>query len=184
MSYVASELRELRKEVSRLNRKLATARLPGKVVERDPQKRTVRLDLGKDPETGETVKSGWVRVQSGSAGAFKSFVLPSIGEQMYLQSASGVIGADSVAVFGTFTDQNPHPEQEADEAVLLENGTTRIAVKNGRVRMTAEGVTHELTSAGLTVTGGAIKHDGKSIGSDHKHKDVEPGGGQSGPPVE
>lgn len=183
MSYVASELRELRKEIVRLNRKLAMGRLPGKVVQRDAEKRLVRLELGRDPETDMPVLSPWVRVQSGSAGAFKTFVLPSIGEQLYLESASGVIGGDSVAAFGTFTEQNPPPAQGADEAVLLENGQTRIVVKNGLIQLKSSGVELKFTPQGAAFTGGKITHDGKNIGSEHKHKDVEPGGGQSGPPV-
>ena len=184
MSEVANELRELRKEVVRLNRKISLGRLPGTVVERDAAKRMVRLDLGADPDTGEVVKSPWVRVGSTQTGAFKSFSLPSIGQQMYLDSASGVIGADSVATAGTFTDGNAHPTQAADEAVLLEHGDVRIAMKQGVLSMKSAGSSFELKATGPAFTGGKITHDGKNVGGDHKHKDVEPGGGQSGPPTE
>ena len=127
MSYVASELTRLRKENVRLNRKLVLQRIGGPVAERDPKKRKVRIELGRDPETDEKILGPWVRVQSTSAGAFKGFVLPSIGEQMYLSSTSGVVGPDSVAEFGTFNDTNKHPEQDADEAVHFENGKTRMS---------------------------------------------------------
>lgn len=149
MSYVASELRHLRREVVRLNRKLAMSELPGIVTDRDPKTRKVRLNLGQDPDTGTKVLSPWVRVQSGSAGKFKSFVLPSVGEQMTLYSASGIVGADSVARYGTFTDANPHPEQDPDEAVLFENGQTRIAVKDGRL-------IHKVGKSTTTVTDGKV----------------------------
>ncbi len=122
MSYIADELRRLRKENVRLNRKIALGRLDGTVAERDAKTRKVRLEIGRDPETEEKILSPWVRVQSNSSGAFKAFVLPSIGEQMYLESGSGVVGADSVARFGTFNDTNKHPEQDADESVIFENG--------------------------------------------------------------
>lgn len=145
MSYVASELTRLRKENVRLNRKLVLQRIGGPVAERDAKKRKVRLELGQDPETGEKILGPWTRVQSTSAGAFKGFVLPSIGEQMYLSSASGVVGPDSVAEFGTFTDSNKHPEQDADEAVIFENGKARLSA-------TKDTVTLKVDGASLTVT--------------------------------
>lgn len=161
MSEVASELRRLRKEHVRLNRKLAMGRLPGIVAQRDPDKRTVRLDLGTDPDSGRTVLSPWVRVQSNSAGAFKAFVLPSIGEQMYLHSASGVIGADSVAVFGTFTDANPPPRQGADEAVVLEHGGTRIDAKDGEAKTSVGGTVTKSTPGSVSHKSQLVKHDAK-----------------------
>lgn len=34
----------------------------------------------------------------------------------------------------------------------------------------------------VSVTGTELKHNGKSVGDDHRHKDVMPGGGQTGVP--
>jgi phage baseplate assembly protein gpV len=181
VSYIAEELRELRKEVVRLNRKLALHRIPGKVAERDPQKRKVRLEIGEDPDTGKKILGPWVRVQSVSAGKFKFFVLPSVGEQMYQESPSGVVGADTVAVFGTFDDENKHPEQEPDELVI-ENDTTRFSLKKGQIHLKVDGTAYTFKKEGFEQTGGHIKHDNKKIDSTHKHIDVEPGGGKSGPP--
>ncbi|GJD93358.1 phage baseplate assembly protein V [Methylobacterium iners] len=153
MSYIGSELRRLRKENVRLNRKLALQRIGGPVAERDEKTRKVRIELGEDPETGEKILGPWTRVQSNSAGAFKTFVLPSIGEQMYLESASGVVGADSVAVFGTFNDTNKHPEQGADEAVLFENGSVRMSVTKDKVVLKHGSQGFELTGDGLQMLG-------------------------------
>lgn len=152
MSYIGSELRNLRKENVRLNRKLALQRISGKVVERDPEKRKVRLEIGEDPQTGDKIKGPWVRVQSTSAGAFKGFVLPSIGEQMYVESPSGVIGADSLATFGAFDDETKHPQQGADEQVF-ENGQTRFSMKNGEIRAAVGEEGFVLTSGGLQMLG-------------------------------
>jgi hypothetical protein len=182
MSTVAEELRRARREIVRLNRKMALQRIPGKVVERDPKTRKVRLDLGQDPESGTVAKSPWVRVQSGSAGRLKAFTLPSIGEQMYLESASGVIGADSLATFGAFDDDNPFPEQEADESVLGQVGKTRLSLVDGELRMAVGGVTHTLTKDGPVFKGGKITHDGRSIGSDHVHPGIYRGGAKTDPP--
>lgn len=166
MSYVASELRRLRKEQVRLNRRVAMAELSGIVAERDPKTRKVRLELGEDPDTGAKVLGPWVRVQSGSAGKFKSFVLPSEGEQMTLSSASGVVGGDSVARFGTFTDTNKHPEQEADEAVLLENGKSRISIKDGRI-------IYKVGDSTTTITDGQVVTETGNSVTTHKNGEVE-----------
>lgn len=151
MSYVASELRRLRKENVRLNRKVALQRIGGPVAERDEKTRKVRLELGQDPESGEKILGPWVRVQSTSAGKTKGFVLPSIGEQMYQTSASGVVGADSVAEFGTFTDTNKHPTQGADESVIFEIGGARLSATKDKVVLKVDGATITLTKSKLTV---------------------------------
>lgn len=160
MSYIADELRALRKENVRLNRKIALASLDGTVAERDEKTRKVRLEIGRDPETDEKILSPWVRVQSNSSGAFKAFVLPSVGEQMYLDSGSGVVGADSVARFGTFNDSNKHPEQEADENVVLENGDARISATKGKITMKVGGEGFEVTSKGLQMLGKFVAKGG------------------------
>ena len=133
MSYIAETLRAHAKEVVRLHRKLAMQRLPGKVVERQGDK--VRVELGLDPSSGEKVLSPWVRVQSAGAGEFKSFVLPAIGEQVYLESPSGVIGADSMATYGAFDDDHKRPEAGADEAVLGAVGDTALRLKARRAAL-------------------------------------------------
>jgi phage baseplate assembly protein gpV len=183
MSEIAAELRRARREDARLNRRIAMLEISGPVAQRDPKTGKVRLTLGQDPDGGTDVLSPWVRVQSSSAGAFKSFVLPSIGEQMVLHSASGTIGAESIARFGGFTGDVPGPEQEADENVIASNGTTRLSMKAGELRIANGDTTHVFTAAGLAQKGGRITHDGKSIGSDHKHGGVLRGAAQTDPPI-
>lgn len=146
MSYIGSELRKLRKENVRLNRKLALQRIPGKVVAR--KGRMVQLDIGEDPETGKRILSPWVRVQSLSAGKFKAFVLPSIDEQLYLESPSGIVGADSLATFGSFDDENRQPDQDEDEMVI-EAGQTRLSVKDGELKISVGGTSMTFTASGL-----------------------------------
>lgn len=151
MSYIGSELRRLRKENVRLNRKLALQRIGGPVAERDEKTRKVRIELGRDPETDAKILSPWVRVQSTSAGKTKGFVLPSVGEQLYLESASGVVGADSVATYGTFNDTNKHPEQEADESVIFEIGGARLSATKDRVLLKVDGAQLTVTKSKITL---------------------------------
>lgn len=154
MSEVASELAFLRREITRLNRKLALARLPGKVKEVKSEEGDWRvcLDMGEDPETGDKVLSPWVRVQPASAGALKIKVRPSEGEQMYLMSASGVVGADSVAMWGAF-DQD-HPAPAGDEDVIFERGNARLTIEDGKILAKVDGVTLTLAEGKATVASG------------------------------
>lgn len=134
MNYIGQEIRRLRRELVRTNRKLALQRLEGKVADRDPENRRIKLEIGTDPATGEPILSPWVRVQSLSAGSFKISVLPSIGEPMCLESTNGVIGPNSVATFGPFDDEAKRPEHEADELVI-ECGETRFAMTKDGLKM-------------------------------------------------
>lgn len=181
MNYVGRELRLLRREVVRLNRKVALARMPGKVAEVDAAKGLVRLELGEDPESGEQVLGPWVKVERPRAGTIGVYAMPSVGEQMYLASASGVVGADSVACFGCFDEENPPPDQRADVMVLA-NGSTRLELSGDSFKVVAGGCELVLDDKGLASTGEDVKHNGVSIGFEHVHTEVEKGGAHSGPP--
>lgn len=166
MSYIGSELRFLRRENVRLNRKLALQRMPGKVAQRDDAARKVRLELGEDPESGEKILGPWIRVQSTSAGKFKGFVMPAIGEQMYQESPSGIVGADSLATFGAFDDENKHPSQEADQFVF-ENGDTRLSLKAGEVALASGGSTLTVGNGEIRLKAGKIVTEGEThLGGD------------------
>ena len=54
---------------------------------------------------------------------------------------------------------------------------------SGNVTITSNGVSLAITSGGIAVTGGTIKHNGKDIGSDHTHSGVTTGSGDTGAPV-
>ncbi|MFK0336774.1 phage baseplate assembly protein [Agrobacterium deltaense] len=45
------------------------------------------------------------------------------------------------------------------------------------------GVTFRISGAGVDVTGGYIRHNGKDIGDTHRHTGVVPGSGSTGVPV-
>jgi phage gp45-like len=52
-----------------------------------------------------------------------------------------------------------------------------------KVEHAVGGVTMTLTAEGLAITGGRVTHDGRSIGSDHTHGGVVPGGGTTDIPA-
>lgn len=139
MSWIATQMRRMARQIVTLNRRHAASEIPGPVVERDEAKWLVRLDLGEDPETGERILSPWVAPQPESAGAMKrSGPLPEIGDQMILRSPSGEVGAESYAVYGPFSDAHKRPEQKADEGVLT-YGENRQVISKDRQRLERTG---------------------------------------------
>lgn len=74
-------------------------------------------------------------------------------------------------------------------------GDATITVQDGSIVLTAGGQTFTVGGAGATssgrirgddgleVTGAPFTHNGKNVGDDHHHSDVEPGSGTTGDPV-
>lgn len=175
-SELARELRYLRREVVRLNKRVALSHMEGPVAERDAQKWRVRIELGVDAE-GNKILSPWVRVQSRAAGAVKdSLSLPAIGDKMRLISPSGVVGASSVAIPNAFDDETTRPSgQDKDEIVCEFDKTRRAQTKEKLVSKTEkttltqekEKITHATEQATLEQT-----KDGVSVKT-QKTFDVE-----------
>lgn len=182
MSAVASELRHLRREVARVNRKLALARVPIKVTEvrEKDDDWQVRGELGEDPKTGEKVLTPWVRVQPASSGKLKIKTKPNEGQQMYLLSTSGVVGADSLAIWGAFDQDHPPPKGQDD--LIIERGKTRIALNDKTLTSTApeEVATlsgnskHQVTPQKIGSKARKVYTDGKThLGSEHAGKVID-----------
>lgn len=141
MSFIGEELRRLRKATVRANRRLALQDVEGEVVERDAKTWRVRLKIGEDPETGEAIKSPWLRPnsQSNQTSGFKvSPALPSVGSRMRMVSPSGVVGGASYAEPACFDDEEKRPQQDADETVF-EFGKSRMAMRDGKMQIAVEG---------------------------------------------
>lgn len=137
MSYaLASELRRLRRDNVRLNRKLALHHLEGVVAERDPEKWKVRLELAKD-EDGQPVLSPWLKPHANSSGAYKdSPALPAVGDRMRMHSPSGVVGGASYAIASAFDDEVKRPDAQDKDEHAREFGKTRVS-------QTASGLTQK-----------------------------------------
>jgi phage baseplate assembly protein gpV len=103
----------------------------------------------------------------------------------------------AVAMPLTWSQNNASPSQSANENVITYGnvratlkddlckvlvGAVAFEVTGGHVKMTAGGVTVEISGDGLTINGGRVEHDGKNIGSTHKHGDVESGNDLTGVP--
>lgn len=145
MSLYASELRRLRRESVRVNRRLALAHVEGHVAERDEEKWKVRLELGTD-EDGKKILSPWVKPHSNSSGAYKnSPALPAVGDRMRLHSPSGIIGAASYAIPSAFDDELKRPDGQGKDEAVREFGKTSVS-------QTQENITHKTEKTSVAQT--------------------------------
>lgn len=178
------------------HQRLARVWMPGKVtqIREAAGDWQVRLDLGLSADEGKAVLSPWIPVQPVGSGQLKIKVRPSIGERMGMLSPSGTIGPDSWAMRGPF-DQD-HPAPAGTEDVVLERGTSRLTIEDGRIMATTGEATIELAGGAVRIngkdvavhgdialTGDSLTHNTKDISAEHTHTKVTPGGGLSGPPV-
>ncbi len=189
------ELVELASRVAELERRFSGTMRHGTVAEVDPGKQLVRLKLGKDAD-GNPFLSPWIPYAQ-IAGALKVHTPPSQGQQFTLLSPSGD-WQQAVALPMTWSDNNQSPSSNGDENVLtygnvratikddltkVDVGGTVLEVTSDHVEIKVGGVTVEITSSGVAITGGKVTHDGKNIGSTHKHGGIERGGSLTDPPA-
>ena len=164
------EIRRLHKKVAAADRRIAVMALPGKVAQVDPDRRMLRLKIGKTAN-GEDILGPWVRWQEATAGGMRIHSEPAIGEQMILSSQSGTVGEASIAMPGTYDKDHAAPSKSSDTAVFE---------RGARIEISQDGV---LVVGNFRAVDGVFEHDGKDVGKDHKHKGVVPGGGISLEPV-
>lgn len=147
----------------------------GTVTDVDAKKQQIRVQIGEDDE-GNPHKTPWIPY-SQFAGSHSVHMVPSVGQQMHVISPDGEHEMAHAYPL-TWSDQNKSPSDKAGDVVS----------NTGGVKMTDSGGTRTITGnvvikGTLTIEGSSVKHNGKNIGDTHKHTDVEPGGGQSGPPA-
>lgn len=174
------EIRTLKKQINELSSRLARSHMTGKVVEVENNK--IRLEL-LPPEGGKKFLSPWVRVQEEGGdgkGGYSSYTQAVVGQNMRLMSPSGEISEESLAIQDGPTDDNPSPGEGLKK--VMKHGDATFTIADGAITISVGGHTAKFSSAGLTLTGGRIEHEGLNIGSDHTHKDVTPGPSNTGVP--
>ncbi len=115
------------------------------------------------------------------AGSIREWTPPAIGERIVLISPSGEPG-QGLILPGGYTGRFPQPHDKAGEKRVTV-GEVSITQTGEGVFIEAGGVRVEITADGLRVLGGRVVHNVKSIGDDHKHLGVKPGGGITDIPV-
>ena len=165
----AIEIRRIKVALEQAERRLALSRISGKVHEVDAEKRLLRLKLGETAE-GKPVLSPWVRWQEATAGGMRIHSQPAVGEQMDLVSASGTVGAASLAAPATYDRDHQAPSKSSDTAVFERGG--------GRIELGPDGI---VLKGNVRAEGGVLTHDGVNVGKDHLHTgdDLD---GITGPP--
>ena len=174
------EIVELAARIAELERRFSGMMRHGTVEKVDPGRHRIRLKLGTDVD-GRPFLSPWIPYAQ-TAGALKIHAPPSIGQQFTLMAAAGD-WQQAVAIPFTWSNQNPSPSENADENVLA-FGDVRMTLRDGSLKIRAAGVTLELTGNGVSITGGAVTHDGRNIGSTHTHGGVVVGTQSTDVPVD
>lgn len=183
-----SELVELAARVAELERRTAGKLRHGTVEEVDASKHIMRLKLGTAVD-GQPFLSPWIPYTQ-TAGALKVHTPPSKGQQFTMLAPTGD-WQQAVAIPLTWSDANPSPSSKGDENVItygnvaltLKDNLTKVKVGSAEFDVTSThikakigGVTVEISSGGVAITGGQVTHNGKNIGSTHIHGGVVSGG--------
>lgn len=99
-------------------------------------------------------------------------------------------GRDLNAVFGIEHPEHRPKSKDEGYAALYDNHGNTVSIVEKEIRIThakkrvdkVGNCTYTYSESGLAIEGGRITHDGRNIGKDHKHGQVQPGGGVTGDP--
>jgi hypothetical protein len=161
-------------------------------VEQIDAEKGYRIKLGEGVD-GEPYLSGWVpHPETG-----KTSVPLKKGQRVALLSPGGDI-RQALLLRSGYSDEHASPNLNM-EANVFEDAGVRAEVADGKLTVTIGGATFEFSGTGLTMgvggasfvftgagfaqTGGQQTHDGKDVGSTHKHTGVAVGGAETGPPA-
>lgn len=171
MSLAPSSLPEmvanLHRRLAEVERRLRGRSRDGKVVEANEAEGLYRVEFN---ENGRTFRGPWMRVQAISAGGIDIQAEPKVGQAVTVTSESGDM-TDGQISLSSFSDGAPRPHDKAGE-LKIKKGDVSILVSGGGVEIVGD----------LTITGGAVTHNGVNIGDTHTHSGVETGPGDTGQP--
>ena len=173
MAGLIESLIMIQAEIAMLKTAFGNSIKTGAIEEVDAQK-GYRVKLGETD--GVPFLSPWIaHPESG-----KSAIWLKKGDPVSVVSPSGDMQNATLYRAG-YTGLRPSPSDNV-EANVFEDAGVRISVEDGALTVTAGGVTFTVSADGLNTTGGQVTHDGKNIGSTHKHTDVTPGAATTGTP--
>lgn len=162
-------------QIQELDRRVQSMVRFGRVKEVNPQRAQVRF------EDGAVQTSDWVDWQEPGSGRVRSWTAPKVGQEVVILSPSGELG-QAIAMPGSYNRENRAPSSDPDEHVMAQTDDVRISMKGNAVTFKLGGTTIVMSADGVKITGGKIIHDNVNIGSNHTHKGVEPGSGNTGEP--
>ncbi|WP_290778230.1 phage baseplate assembly protein V [Hoeflea sp.] len=154
------------------------------IVERDPAKMKVKVRFDDEDETD----SMWVDVLAASAGSVKSFMMPNENDEVWCMLDAK--GEDGCIVGSKYNDQDAPPSDDNAHITLTGafgtlhiDGSNLLADITGNVTIRAGGNVNIEAGGSITTTSAELTHNGKNVGHDHKHVDVEPGPSLTGVPA-
>ena len=164
------------------------------------RKRTGTIEEGPDDQGRYRVKisetdgkpflTGWIKPKTLGAGGIKIDAVHTKGEQVDVVSENGDM-TDAVIDLSTYSEANAR-ENTGNAAFHIKTGGSTLEVTGEGVKLIAgtidfEGkfnVKGDVTIEGATaITGSSLTHNGKNVGSDHKHIGVTAGPDQTGEPA-
>lgn len=165
----------LAQRVAEVERRLAGMIRHGRVHSVDAAAGMIRLRIGgTDSKPFLSPPVPYAQI----AGALKAHTPPSVGQQMTLICPDGNVRM-GVALPMTWSDANTSPSSSGEENVVTFGGV-RIELRDDELVISGPKVRID---ADIETNGSTLKHNGKEIGSTHRHGGVIPGGGQSDVPV-
>ena len=167
---MANRMKEIERRQSQMVRR-------GKVENVRKGGNEVQIRLGED-EGGKPILSPWYPISGGNGSAGKTRPAYSKGDHVVLISPHGDVEQAEVYHSNHHRD-GPSPSSTAGEHVMHDAGGGRISAQGKAITITGD-----VTVIGkLIVNGDTMTHNGKNVGSDHKHTGVEVGGSETGAPA-
>lgn len=176
---VESIFRTLFTRMRALERRVEGANFKGKVAEVDAETRKARIVIGKSND-GTDVLGPWVPYAQ-TSGALKIHNPPSVGQLMSMSAEAGDVEQGLLTPY-QWSGDNADNHDAGDEHRLT-FGDVQVDLTGSGIVLVAGGVRYTWNGDGFSQTGGEQEHNGKNVGSTHKHDKVMPGGGVSGTPI-
>lgn len=180
MDDLAEIIDDLRKRIVDLERRARSQSRTGVITEVDPENGLARVELMDQDLPFQT---GWLPWEETAAGANRTHIPPSIGQQVKVNSENGDL-TDGTIRASLNSSAYPRPSSAGDEYVLASVGDASIRIIGGgaSIELKVGDVTHIVSSGGVEITDGQVTHNGKNVGDTHKHEDVVSGSSLTGPP--
>ena len=172
---------ELERKVAEQERRNRNRRRTGVISDVDLENGLARVKLADKPRV---YKTGWLPWLEIAAGGTSSHIPPIVGEQVDVVCESGDL-TDAVIDFSTHSDKHPRPHKGPEMVIKRPNGSVVITIADDKVTIKGADVEIEANvkiKGNVDIEGDHVKHNGHRIDDQHKHKDTEPGAGQSGVP--
>lgn len=138
---------DLRRRVSELERRIRSQSRTGVVTEVNAGKGVARVKL---QDGDQPFLTGWIPWEEPAAGANKTHIPPSVGQQVKLYSESGDLHDASIQ--GSLnSDANGRPSGAGDEYVLASVGAASVTISGGGATMVLK-----VGASTMTMTDGGI----------------------------